>query len=41
MVLICYNLLAVAKVAVGGVHGVGKIDVGTSPDYLADEVRRV
>ncbi|KAM3090300.1 transposase [Phormidesmis sp. 146-12] len=41
MALICYNLLAVAQAAMRSVHGADKIEAGTSPYYLADEVRRV
>lgn len=41
MALVCYNVLAVLRAAMGSVHGSDKIDAGISSYYLADEIRRV
>ena len=41
MALVCYNVLAVLRAAMGNVHGPDKIEAGISSYYLADEIRRV
>ena len=41
MALVCYNVLAVLRAAMGSVHGADKIEAGISSYYLADEIRRV
>ncbi|MEM9218644.1 MAG: transposase [Cyanobacteria bacterium P01_F01_bin.150] len=41
MALVCYNILAVLRAAMGNVHGPDKIEAGISSYYLADEIRRV
>ncbi|MBD2246831.1 transposase [Nostoc sp. FACHB-888] len=38
-VLAAYNILATLRAALGGVHGVGKIEVGLSDFYLVDEIQ--
>ncbi|MEM9218990.1 MAG: transposase [Cyanobacteria bacterium P01_F01_bin.150] len=41
MALVCYNILAVLRAAMGNVHGPDKIEAGISSYYLTDEIRRV
>jgi len=41
MALVCYNVLAVLRAAMGNVHGPDKVEAGISSYYLADEIRRV
>jgi len=41
MALVCYNILAVLRAAMGNVHGSDKIEAGISSYYLSDEIRRV
>lgn len=41
MALVCYNILAVLRAAMGNVHGPDKIEAGISSYYLSDEIRRI
>jgi hypothetical protein len=39
MALVTANILAVIRAALGGVHGVGKIEAGLSDFYVVDEIQ--
>ena len=41
MALVCYNILAVLRAAMGNEHGPDKIEAGISSYYLTDEISRV
>ena len=39
MALVAYNILATLRAALGGVHGIEKIEAGLSNFYLVDEIQ--